>query len=101
MGFFIGFLLQPQTGTFCIWGGSAGTTAKPEPAASSHGVGTQNPTQLYGLTCSETLGPLLSSMSSAHEAANRVSFLPNKQGLQARSQPLARGAGQRVIHHVQ
>lgn len=66
---FRGFLLQPQTGTFCSWGGSAGTAAKPEQAmaALGHGAGTQNPTHIYGLTCPETLGPLL---SSSHELSS-------------------------------
>lgn len=40
-------------------------------------------------------------VSSAHEAANAVPFLPNKRGLQARSQHLARRAGWRAIRHAQ
>ena len=64
------FLFQPQTGTFCSWGGSAGTAAKAEQAVAAlgRGAGTQNPTQIYSLTYSETLGPLL---SSSHELSSR------------------------------
>lgn len=50
-------------------------------AALGHGAGSQNPTRIYGLTCWESLGPLLSPprVSSADEAAKGVPFLPDKR----------------------
>lgn len=46
--FFRGFLFQPQTGTLCSWGGSAGTAWKPHQAVVALGCSaeTQNPPDL-------------------------------------------------------